>query len=234
MGVDVQSSKKYWHFVRLMGRAASNITLECALATHPNWTLVGEEIAARHQDLASVTAELVAVVAERAALGKNYGVALIPEGIIEFVPEVSHLLAEINEILAAGTEGAIAPVAAALSAKSAALFTYLPDAIKRQLLADRDPHGNVQVSLIETEKLLADLVQHELDKLAAAGKCPLPLGKNGKWPTAFQFHFFGYEGVRARALLFNLPRAGPETHPVTPPPFPAVSPPAALRAAVRL
>ena len=196
MCVDVLSSRKYWHFVRLMGRAASNITLECALATHPNMCLVGEEVAARHQNLASITQELVACVAERAAAGKNYGVVLIPEGIIEFVPEVSHLLSEINEILAAGTAGTVPAVTAALSAESAALFTYLPDAIKRQLLADRDPHGNVQVSLIETEKLLAELVQFELDKLAAAGKCPLA-AKDGKWPTAFQYHFFGYEGVRA-------------------------------------
>jgi pyrophosphate--fructose-6-phosphate 1-phosphotransferase len=196
VGVDVLSSKKYWHFVRLMGRAASNITLECALATHPNLTFIGEEVAARHQNMASITAQVVTLVRERAAAGKNYGVVLIPEGIIEFVPEVSHLLSEINELLAQGTPSTIPAVTQALSPASQTLFTYLPDAIKRQLLADRDPHGNVQVSLIETEKLLAELVQVELDKIAAEGACPLPLSKGGKWPTSFQFHFFGYEGVR--------------------------------------
>ncbi len=196
--MDALSSQKYWHFVRLMGRAASNITLECALATHPNLTLIGEEVAARHQNLASITQEIVTIVQERAAGRRNYGVVLIPEGLIEFVPEVSHLLSEINELLAAGTPGTVPAVTAALSPASAALFTYLPDTIKRQLLADRDPHGNVQVSLIETEKLLAELVQFELDKLAAAGQCPLPLTKDGKWPTAFQYHFFGYEGVSGR------------------------------------
>ena len=247
VGVDVLSSQKYWHFVRLMGRAASNITLECALATHPNLTLVGEEVAARHQNLASITQELVTCVAERAAARKNYGVVLVPEGIIEFVPEVSHLLSEINEILAAGTAGTIPAVSAALTPDSLALFNYLPDAIKRQLLADRDPHGNVQVSLIETEKLLAELVQFELDKLAAAGKCPLPLTKDGKWPTAFQYHFFGYEGVSQR----ELPRSAACTSPpplrsgvthFTHPPFlsfsfipPFPSPlPSALRPALRL
>lgn len=192
---DVLSSRKYWHFCRLMGRAASNITLECALQTHPNVTLVGEEIAARHQNLAGVTEEIVNCIVERAALGKNYGVALIPEGIIEFVPEVNHLLAEINELLAAGTPNNPPAVAAALTTQAAALFNYLPGSIQKQLLADRDPHGNVQVSLIETEKLLAELVQKELDKRAASGSCPLTLTKEGKWPTAFQYHFFGYEGV---------------------------------------
>ena len=127
---------------------------------------------------------------------------LIPEGLIEFVPEVNVLLAEINELLAHGTQSTVTAVADALSLTSASLFNYLPPTIKQQLLADRDPHGNVQVSLIETEKLLAELVQHELDKLARAGKCPLPAPK-GHWPASFQYHFFGYEGVRdPSSLLF--------------------------------
>jgi pyrophosphate--fructose-6-phosphate 1-phosphotransferase len=200
--VDGLSSGKYWHFIRLMGRAASNITLECALATHPNLTLIGEEVAARHQNLSSITEEIVNVIAGRAAAGKNYGVVLVPEGLIEFVPEMNLLLAEINELLAHGTPNTVAAVADALSLSSAGLFNYLPPSIKQQLLADRDPHGNVQVSLIETEKLLADLVQHELDKRARAGNCPLPC-REGRWPTSFQFHFFGYEGRCALPCDFD-------------------------------
>ncbi len=201
--VDALSAGKYWHFIRLMGRAASNITLECALATHPNVALIGEEVAARHQNLASVTEEIVNVIAGRAAAGKNYGVVLVPEGLIEFVPEISVLLSEINELLAHGTPNTVAAVADALSMASAGLFGYLPPSIKQQLLADRDPHGNVQVSLIETEKLLAELVQHELDKRARAGQCPLPTPREGVWPTSFQFHFFGYEGRCALPCDFD-------------------------------
>ena len=239
--VDALSSGKYWHFIRLMGRAASNITLECALATHPNAALIGEEVAARHQNLSSVTEELVSVIVARAAAGKNYGVVLIPEGLIEFVPEVNVLLAEINELLAHGTPSTVAAVADALSLASAGLFNYLPPTIKQQLLADRDPHGNVQVSLIETEKLLAELVQHELDKRARAGKCPLPLAVEGRWPTTFQYHFFGYEGVRPAQTkqppflraCGAPPRAHAHTHTHShaPPPSPPL---AALRTALRL
>lgn len=184
--LDALSSGKYYHFIRLMGRAASNITLEVALQTHPNITLLGEEVAARKQNLSSITEEIVSVILQRAAAGKNYGVILVPEGLIEFVPEMNMLLKEINEILAHGTEASVEAVAQALSPNSAALFAYLPASIKRQLLAERDPHGNVQVSLIETEGLLAELVQHELAHLA----------KQGRYPGAFspQFHFYGYEG----------------------------------------
>jgi diphosphate--fructose-6-phosphate 1-phosphotransferase len=167
--IDASASGKYYHMIRLMGRAASNITLECGLQTHPNVTLLGEEVAARRQNLASVTDEIVQVIVERAAAGKHYGVILVPEGLIEFVPEINALLSEINELLAHGTEPTAAAVADALSANNAALFNYLPAGIKKQLLAERDPHGNVAVSLIETEKLLAETVQHELDRLRRAG-----------------------------------------------------------------
>lgn len=184
--LDALSSGKYYHFIRLMGRAASNITLECALQTHPNITLLGEEVAARKQNLSSITEEIVHVIVERAAAGKNYGVILVPEGLIEFVPEINTLLKEINELLANGTESTVTAVGDALSANSAALFNYLPASIRKQLLADRDPHGNVQVSLIETEKLLAETVQHELDRLTRAGKY--------KQTFTPQFHFYGYEG----------------------------------------
>ena len=194
VNTDALSSRKYWHFIRLMGRAASNITLECALMTQPNVTLVGEEVAARAQSLSSIASELAAVIAARAAEGKNYGVVLVPEGLIEFVPELNVLLAEINELLAHGTSAADeAAILAGLGEGSAALFRYLPAAIRHQLLADRDPHGNVQVSLIETEKLLAEIVQFELDKVARAGGCPLKAA-GGTWPISFQYHFFGYEG----------------------------------------
>ena len=184
--LDALSSGKYYHFIRLMGRAASNITLECALQTQPNVTLIGEEVAANKQNLSSITEEIVQVIVARAAAGKNYGVILVPEGLIEFVPEMNVLLHEVNELLAGGVAATVAAVAEELSPNSAALFNYLPMSIRKQLLADRDPHGNVQVSLIETEKLLAETVQHELHRLARSGKykahfCP-------------QFHFFGYEG----------------------------------------
>ena len=185
--LDTLSSGKYYNFVRLMGRAASNITLECALQTHPTLTLLGEEVAARKQNLASITEELVAVIVARAAAGKNYGVILVPEGLIEFVPEVSVLLKELNELLATGAvEATPATVGDALSPASAALFAYLPAGIKKQLLAERDPHGNVQVSLIETEKLLAELVAHELGRLR----------KLGRFAGTFshQSFFLGYEG----------------------------------------
>jgi len=184
--LDALSSGKYYHFIRLMGRAASNITLECALQTQPNVTLLGEEVAARNQNLSSITEEIVHTILEREKQGKNYGVILVPEGLIEFVPEMNHLLHEINELLAGGTAATPAAVGEELSPNSAALFNYLPASIRKQLLADRDPHGNVQVSLIETEKLLAETVQHELARLARAGKY-----KSHFTP---QFHFFGYEG----------------------------------------
>ena len=173
-------------FIRLMGRAASNITLECALQTQPNVTLLGEEVAALKKNLSTVTEEIVHVITSRAAAGKNYGVILVPEGLIEFVPEMNVLLHEINELLAGGTAATAAAIADELSPNSAALFNYLPANIRKQLLADRDPHGNVNVSLIETEKLLAETVQHELHRLA----------KQGKYKAHFspQFHFFGYEG----------------------------------------
>jgi len=184
--LDALSSGKYYHFIRLMGRAASNITLEVGLQTHPNITLLGEEVAARRQNLSSITEEIVSVIVQRAAAGKDYGVVLVPEGLIEFVPEMNALLKEINELLAHGSGATVEEMGAALSPSPAALFAYLPASIRRQLLAERDPHGNVQVSLIETEALLAELVAHELANLKKAGAYV------GSFSP--QFHFYGYEG----------------------------------------
>lgn len=202
-----------------MGRAASNITLECALQTHPTmtllgeacaasrerglrafsrapnvshsllvlpWPFAGEEVAARKQNLSSITEELVSVIVARAAEGKNYGVILVPEGLIEFVPEVSALLKELNDLLATGVSASVASVGEALSPANAALFAYLPAGIKKQLLAERDPHGNVQVSLIETEKMLAELVAHELGRLKRLGRFA--------GTFSHQSFFLGYEG----------------------------------------
>jgi diphosphate-dependent phosphofructokinase len=183
--LDALSSGKYYHFIRLMGRAASNITLECALQTHPNITLLGEEVAARKQNLASITQEIVNVIVDRANTGKHHGVILVPEGLIEFVPEMGSLLKEINELLSHGTEATMEAVGDSLSANNAALFRYLPVSIRKQLLAERDPHGNVQVSLIETEKLLAETVQHELERLRRAHLY------SGNF--TYQCMFFGYE-----------------------------------------
>lgn len=194
--VDSLSSNKYYNLIRLMGRAASNITLECALQTHPTMALIGEEVQARHQSLAAITEEIVAVVLEREALGLHHGVILVPEGLIEFVPEVSALLGQLNELLAGGTPATEEAVSDALSANNAALFAFLPPSIKRQLLAERDPHGNVQVSLIETEKLLAELVAHELARHARAGTY------HGTFTP--QCMFFGYEARCALPSDFDV------------------------------
>lgn len=171
VALDALSSRKYYHWIRLMGRAASNITLEVALQTQPNVTLISEEVAARRMNLAGVTQEIVDVIVKRSSMGKDYGVILLPEGLVEFIPEVQALLAEINELLAAGDiEPDIKAVADALTANNAALFEYLPNSIKMQMLAERDPHGNVQVSKIETEQLLHETVSHELDRLRRSGR----------------------------------------------------------------
>ncbi|KAL6911460.1 hypothetical protein ACP4OV_000265 [Aristida adscensionis] len=183
---DARSSGKYYHFVRLMGRAASHITLECALQTHPNIALIGEEVAAKKQTLKNVTDYITDIICKRAELGYNYGVILIPEGLIDFIPEVQKLIAELNEILAHDTVDEAGVWKNKLEPESKKLFEFLPPSIKEQLLLERDPHGNVQVAKIETEKMLIDMVETELGKRKS----------EGQYKSNFigQSHFFGYEG----------------------------------------
>ena len=191
---DANSAKKYWHFVKLMGRSASHIALECALQTQPNAAIISEEVAANKQTLASIVEDLASIVAKRAEKGLNFGIALIPEGLVEFIPEIKVLIAELNDLLAAN-EAAVADMdadakadfaAEKLTAASATVFKMLPRGIQLQLCNDRDPHGNVQVSLIETEKMLAQMVGVKLKEMKEAGTY------KGKYAT--QTHFFGYEG----------------------------------------
>ncbi|MBQ8755097.1 MAG: diphosphate--fructose-6-phosphate 1-phosphotransferase [Lentisphaeria bacterium] len=191
---DANSAKKYWHFVKVMGRSASHIALECALQTHPNFAIVSEEVAEKKMTLDQIVTDLANIVASRAADGNNFGVGIIPEGLVEFIPEIKVLIAELNDLLAANAakvedmDKAEKPAFAAanLTAESAKVFASLPQGIQIQLCNDRDPHGNVQVSLIETEKMLAEMVGTKLKAMKADGKY------NGKF--AAQVHFFGYEG----------------------------------------
>ena len=191
---DCNSAKKYWHFIKLMGRSASHVTLECALQTQPNVTLIGEEVEAKNMTLDEVVTYIAEIVADRASRGMNYGVALVPEGLIEFIPAIKKLIAELNDLIAANqaefdkitAEEKIAFIAANLSETNAAIFKSLPAGVSRQLALERDPHGNVQVSLIETEQLLADMVAAKLAAWKKEGKY------TGKFAT--QHHFFGYEG----------------------------------------
>jgi pyrophosphate--fructose-6-phosphate 1-phosphotransferase len=192
---DCLSAKKYWHFIKLMGRSASHIGLECALKCQPNIALISEEIAAKKQTLVQICDEIATVVVERAAQGKNYGIVLVPEGLVEFVPEMKALIAELNELLSheeatfsklQGDQARVDFVAGHLSALSKMAFQSLPMGIKAQLLAERDPHGNVQVSRIETEKLLMEMVGARVDELKKAGKSKAKYSPLG--------HFFGYEG----------------------------------------
>jgi len=193
---DANSAKKYWHFIKVMGRSASHVALECALQTQPNVCLIGEEVAAKKMSLAEITDYIADSVAARAANGNNFGIAIIPEGIVEFVPEFSVLIAEINELLAGAKADAFneLPTWAAkyefikngLSEASFAVFAILPETIQQQLFLERDPHGNVQVSLIESEKLFSAMVKENLAARKAAGTYK---GKFGA-----QHHFFGYEG----------------------------------------
>lgn len=184
--VDARSTGKYYHFVRLMGRAASHITLECALQTHPNITVIGEEVAVKKQTLKSVTGYITDVICKRAERGYNYGVVLIPEGLIDFIPEVQQLIAELNEILAHDVidEGGLWKQK--LQSQSQTLFDLLPGSIQEQLMLERDPHGNVQVAKIETEKMLISMVETELEKRMEEGTY--------KGHFKGQSHFFGYEG----------------------------------------
>ncbi|PIN22976.1 Pyrophosphate-dependent phosphofructo-1-kinase [Handroanthus impetiginosus] len=184
--IDARSTGKYYHFVRLMGRAASHITLECALQTHPNITLIGEEVAAKKQTLKNVTDYIADVICKRAELGFNYGVILIPEGLIDFIPEVQQLIAELNEILAHDIVDEAGVWKKKLTPQSLHLFDFLPPAIQDQLMLERDPHGNVQVAKIETEKMLIQMVETELEVRKQGGAYKGQLGG--------QSHFLGYEG----------------------------------------
>lgn len=192
---DANSAKKYWHFIKLMGRSASHIALECSLQTQPNITIISEEVAAKKMTIAGLVDYICSVIAKRAANGENFGVALIPEGLIEFIPEVKKLISELNDILAkqAATfqklndaDDKIKFVQKHLDNDLAKVFASLPQGIQLQLCLDRDPHGNVQVSLIETEKMLAEMVKKQLKELTAKGKY------KGKFSA--QTHFMGYEG----------------------------------------
>jgi pyrophosphate--fructose-6-phosphate 1-phosphotransferase len=195
---DATSAKKYWHFIKLMGRSASHIGLECALQTQPNVCLISEEIAEKEQTLQHIVDDLVRTISKRSANNENFGVALIPEGLIEFIPEMKILIEELNELLAEGSASAekfnTIPnddekrdfVIGHLSDASAKVFKSLPKGIAKQLTLDRDPHGNVQVSRIETEKLLIEMVEKQLSQLKKQGIV--------KVKFSAQNHFFGYEG----------------------------------------
>lgn len=189
---DANSAKKYWHFVKVMGRSASHVALECALETQPNICLISEEVAAKKQSLSEIADYIADAVEKRSADGNNFGVAIIPEGVVEFVPEFKALIAEINELLAGNKteefnalgswEEKYAFIEKGLTAESMAVFAILPQTIQQQLFLERDPHGNVQVSLIESEKLFSALVKDKLTERGFTGKF-----------NALH-HFFGYEG----------------------------------------
>jgi pyrophosphate--fructose-6-phosphate 1-phosphotransferase len=201
---DANSARKYWHFIKLMGRSASHIALECALQTHPNACIISEEVAAKKRSLQDIAGELTQLVVKRADANMNFGVVLIPEGLIEFIPEMNVLIAELNDLLAkedsafnalADMNAKIDFVSSHLSADALHAFASLPAMIKAQLLGDRDPHGNVQVSRIETEKLLIAMVEEQLAKI------------NASRTQAVKFsalaHFFGYEGRCAAPSNFD-------------------------------
>ena len=200
---DCNSSRKYWHFIKLMGRSASHIALECALQTQPNLCIVSEEVEANNMSLDDVVTYIAQAVATRAAEGNNFGTVLIPEGLIEFIPAMKKLIAELNDFLAHNAaEFAMVKksqqreyIISKLSKENANIYASLPEGVARQLTLDRDPHGNVQVSLIETEKLLSDMVAVKLAQWKEEGKY---VGK-----FAAQHHFFGYEGRCAAPSNFD-------------------------------
>ena len=200
---DCNSARKYWHFVKLMGRSASHIALECALQCQPNICIISEEVEAKDMTLNQIIEQVASAVAYRAEQGKNFGVVLIPEGLIEFIPAIGRLIDELNDLLAAhGAEykdleadAQREYILAHLSAANAETFATLPEGVARQLSLDRDPHGNVQVSLIETEKLVSDMVEAKLAEWAKEGKY---VGK-----FAAIHHFFGYEGRCAAPSNFD-------------------------------
>lgn len=190
---DANSAKKYWHFIKLMGRSASHIALECGLQTQPNICIVSEEVEAKKMTLGQIVNNIADTVAARAAAGNNFGVVLIPEGLIEFIPEMKVLIAELNDLLA--HESDVQKALQGLTPASAAVYASLPEAIAKQLTLDRDPHGNVQVSLIETEKLLIEMVKTRLAAMKADGKYVGKFSGLG--------HFFGYEGRCAAPSNFD-------------------------------
>ena len=199
---DCNSAKKYWHFIKLMGRSASHIALECALQTQPTYCIISEEVEAKNQTLDQIVTDLANVVACRAAKGWNFGTVLIPEGLIEFVPAMKKLIAELNDLLAKTPDFADKSAAEQrefviknLSAENSAIFQSLPQGVARQLTLDRDPHGNVQVSLIETEKLLSEMVGNKLKEMKEK--------KQYEGKFAAQHHFFGYEGRCADPSNFD-------------------------------
>ena len=200
---DCNSAKKYWHFIKLMGRSASHIALECALQCQPNICLISEEVEAKDMTLQDVVNSIADVVAARAAEGNNFGTVLVPEGLIEFIPAIKRLIAELNDMLAvnADTVASLEPeaqrdfIVSHLTEENARTFESLPAGVARQLALDRDPHGNVQVSLIETEKLLSEMVGNRLADMKAEGKY------DGKYSA--QHHFFGYEGRCADPSNFD-------------------------------
>ncbi|OKZ28294.1 MAG: diphosphate--fructose-6-phosphate 1-phosphotransferase [Prevotella sp. AG:487_50_53] len=200
---DCNSARKYWHFIKLMGRSASHIALECALQTQPNICLISEEIEAKDLTLNDIVEQIASTVAYRASQGNNFGVVLIPEGLIEFIPAIGRLIQELNDLLAAhgqdykdlDKDAQREYILSHLSEANKATFETLPEGVARQLSLDRDPHGNVQVSLIETEKLISEMVGAKLDQLAKEGKY------NGKFSALH--HFFGYEGRCAAPSNFD-------------------------------
>ncbi len=200
---DCNSARKYWHFIKLMGRSASHIALECALQVQPNMCIISEEVEAKDMSLDDIVTSIAKVVAERAAQGNNFGTVLTPEGLVEFIPAMKRLIAELNDFLAANAEE-FAQIKKShqrdyiirkLSPENAAIYASLPEGVARQLSLDRDPHGNVQVSLIETEKLLSEMVGTKLAQWKEEGKF---VGK-----FAAQHHFFGYEGRCAAPSNFD-------------------------------
>ena len=198
---DCNSARKYWHFIKVMGRSASHIALECALQTQPNICLVSEEIEAKAMSLNDIVEYISNAVCQRAADGNNFGTVIIPEGVIEFIPAIKKLIAQLNDVLAMpeaknlDRHESIDFVKAHLTEENLAVFNSLPTGVARQLALDRDPHGNVQVSLIETEKLLSTMVAQKLEKMKKQGKYV------GKFAT--QHHFFGYEGRCAAPSNFD-------------------------------
>ena len=201
---DANSAKKYYHFIKLMGRSASHIALECALQTQPNVAIISEEVAAKNMTLDDVVDQIVDVVVKRAENGDNFGSVLVPEGLVEFIPAMKTLISGLNDLLAKYESEVNALennkerrefVAGKLSADSARVFTSLPGGFANQLLLDRDPHGNVQVSMIDTEQLLIDMVKSKLKKLKKEGTF------KGKFSA--QAHFFGYEGRCAAPSNFD-------------------------------
>lgn len=192
--IDTVSTKKYWHFVRLMGRSASHIVLECALLTRPNYCFIGEEVEAKKTKLSDLVDDLIQIIVDRQKNGKDYGVVLVPEGLIEFIDEIKTLISEINTIYGGpmkdvkglDTNQMFEKVCSFLSAESSQVLRYIPRQISEQLLMDRDPHGNVQVAKVETEKLLIDICQNELEMYRQKGEY------NGKFQPVS--HYFGYEG----------------------------------------